>query len=137
MAGSRRPSDLLGDDDDLAQRISALERNGFIEQRRLIGAVGQPAFSNSWTNYGGVEIVANFYKADGRVYLAGVVKSGTVGLTMFQLPAGYLPGGSVRFAVVSNGAFGYLSVDGSGNVSLASGSNVFVDLSPVHFQASA
>lgn len=132
--GTRRPSDLPGDVDDLIGQVNSLERFNFLEARHLIGGAGEPAFANGWTNFGGGESVANFYKYRERVYLGGLVKSGTVGATMFTLPVGYRPGGNVRFAVISNGAFGYFSIDSAGAANLGVGSNVFVDLSPVNFQ---
>jgi hypothetical protein len=58
----------------------------------LIGAAGEPAFQNSWTNYGGTWGPARFKKIGGEVILQGLVAGGTNGAVGFTLPAGYRPG---------------------------------------------
>lgn len=61
------------------------------EAWHLIGGGGEPAFQNSWVNYGGSESVAAFMKDPaGFVHLRGHIKSGTSN-TIFTLPAGYRP----------------------------------------------
>lgn len=86
----------------------------------LVGAVGEPAFANSWANYGGTNRVAMFYKdSTGRVHIEGLVKNGTAA-TVFVLPVGYRPtakvfqrswDGTTSSAVVT-------TVDASGNVAI-------------------
>jgi hypothetical protein len=90
-------------------------------------------FQNSWSN-APADTAAAFRKdAFGRVYIRGLIQSGTVGQPAFTLPVGYRPIVTQRFATISNGALGYLYVDSSGGVQLASGSNVYADLSPISF----
>ena len=57
-----------------------------------IGAAGAPAFQNGWVNYDAVHEPAQYYVDPfRRVYLGGVVKSGTMSTTIFTLPVGYRP----------------------------------------------
>lgn len=63
-----------------------------IEAWHVVGAAGEPAFQNSWVNYGSGYGDAAFRKRpDGVVELAGMVKSGTANGVIFTLPAGYRP----------------------------------------------
>lgn len=83
-----------------------------------VGAAGEPAFQNSWVNYGGANNPgAKFRKyPDGKVKLSGIVKTGASGTAVFTLPTGYLPGaaGVVEFAVNSAGGGGaYCLVNGA------------------------
>jgi hypothetical protein len=56
-----------------------------------VGAAGEPAFQNSWTNAGGANETVGFYKdREGVVHLKGAA-SGTHTLGIIQLPAGYRP----------------------------------------------
>ena len=94
-----------------------------------------PTFQNSWTNFGGGYSNAGYYKdAFGRVYLRGLIKSGTIGAAAFTLPAGYRPPGDERFFVESNGGGSILVVDSSGSVSPSSGGNSYFSLAGVSFQ---
>jgi hypothetical protein len=95
----------------------------------------EPAFQNSWVNFGGApEQVAQFRKDPfGHVSLRGLVKSGTVGQTVFQLPVGYRPPAVIRIPVISNAvaSYGYVLADGS--VGIAAGSNISVALETFEF----
>lgn len=93
-----------------------------------------PSLLNSWVAFGGSDFSPGYMKdAQGVVHLRGSAKSGTVGAAIFNLPAAYRPTGLLRFAVVSNGAFGDLSVASDGNVFLRSGSNVQVNMDGITF----
>ena len=101
-----------------------------------VGYTGEPAFGKGgadndclWKNFGdGIHNPAGFYKdQSGTVHLKGLVKAadGTVGqcdaidedLTIFQLPAGYLPARrNVHFAI-SGEQLGRVDVDPDGTVS--------------------
>jgi hypothetical protein len=118
-----------------------LDRVAAMDSMHLISGVGEPAFQNSWQNFDATTYAAGgrsarFWKDRGHVYLAGIVKSGTIGSTIFQLPAGYRPPqtGSAFWPLVANSAYATGAVDNSGNVAVTTGSNVFADLSPIHFQ---
>lgn len=96
-----------------------------------------PTFQNSWVDFGGGSVCpAGYYKDDMSVVrLRGFVSSGTVGLTIFNLPVGYRPLHDCNIPVVSNDTFGKLVVKTTGNVVLSIGSNAYVDLSSVSFRA--
>jgi hypothetical protein len=102
-----------------------------------IGGGGEPAFTNGWVNYSASEPDAGFRKyPDGRVRLKGIVKNGTVGANtpFFTLPAGYRPPtGARRYAVHSATNYAEVEINTSGNVYATTGSNGFIDLSPIEF----
>lgn len=100
-----------------------------------VGSSGAPSFQNSWTNDGGSGLeTAGFYRHEGRVYLKGRIKNGTVNAAAFTLPPGYRPAAFVDQAIVSNFAFGRLTVGSNGAVSVALGSNTWASLSGVSFR---
>lgn len=96
-------------------------------------------FANSWVNYGGAHAVAAYGKtAEGMVVLKGLVKDGTVGSTMFTLPADFRPAQACRFGTIANGAGGRIDITTGGAVSLATGgSNVYVSLNHILFPVKA
>jgi hypothetical protein len=102
-----------------------------------IGGGGEPAFTNGWVNYSASEPDAGFRKyPDGRVRLKGIVKNGTVGANtpFFTLPAGYRPPtGARRYVVHSLTNYAEVEINTSGNVYATTGSNGFIDLSPIEF----
>lgn len=100
-----------------------------------VGAVGEPAFANSWVNFGGSNGPAQFVKdSTGRVQATGVIKSGTVGdVTAFTLPVGYRPPYLRSFIVNAGGSPGVVSVGTDGAVKVQSGSNAYVHLDAVGF----
>lgn len=107
-----------------------------VEAQKLVGATGNAAFVNGWVNFGGTNASASYYKDPfGRVKLKGTVKSGTIGVTIFTLPAGYRPQEAEIFGVASNGAFGVVTVNPDGTVVASSGSNVYVSLAGISFRA--
>jgi hypothetical protein len=113
------------------------------EAWHLVGAAGEPAFMNSWTNYGGGFSSAAFYKDPwGVVHLKGLVQAGTIGTTIFQLPSGYLPSEDLIFANRSNNASGEVRIDVgcafifcSQDVIAQAGSNVWFSLDGISFRA--
>lgn len=83
-----------------------------IEQQSVIA----PSFLNGWLNYGSGYQNVGFYKGkDGRVYLQGTAKSGSMGYAMFQLPStgGYRP--SSRRYMRGNGPSGLIRIDVDAN----------------------
>jgi hypothetical protein len=101
-----------------------------------VGAAGEPAFVGAWANLGfGVNESAAFLKdPNGFVWLKGVVSGGAYPSLIFTLPAGYRATGNVYFALPSNGAFGWLSVDNAGSV-YAQGGAAWIALDGVRFRA--
>lgn len=105
---------------------------------RLVGGTGQPAFENSWTNYGSGWVAAGFWRDPlGWVHLRGLIKSGTINTAAFTLPPGFRPAtGAETFAVNSNGAFGTVQVGTDGVVTPTVGNNTYVSLAGIHFRTS-
>jgi hypothetical protein len=71
-----------------------------------IGEPGAPAMAPGWGNYGSPYPQLRFTKRSGVVYIEGVVKTGTLGTTVFTLPAGYRPNGQLYFIAPSNTSAG-------------------------------
>jgi hypothetical protein len=72
------------------------------EAFHVVGAAGEPAFLNSWINFGGGFAPAAFYKDPlGVVHFKGVITAGTPGTNAFVLPAGYIPSENHAFAVTA------------------------------------
>ena len=95
-----------------------------------------PTLINGWVAFGGAEDGPTYYKDDfGNVKLRGVVKSGTLSVSMFKLPTGYRPAKNKYFAVISNNVPGFVLIDPSGGViPLAGTSNTFVALDSISFK---
>jgi hypothetical protein len=123
--------------DALDARLDALESGP--EALRQVGGSGQPAFQNSWANFDAVRPLT-FYRHQGRTHLQGIIKSGTVGATIFTLPSGYAPvnadaSNPLTFPVDSNAAYGRLFVYGTtGDVILGAGSNTYANLNGISFR---
>lgn len=100
-----------------------------------------PTFQNSWTNYGGQWQTARYTRtADGIVHVQGLVSSGTMGATIFTLPAGYRPSTTswLIFPVQTNpNTIGRVNVTNGGEIICEAGSNSWVSLSGISFPAAA
>jgi hypothetical protein len=98
-----------------------------MDTMHYVGGTGEPAFSNSWTNYDATDSgrQARFRKfPDGKVKLAGCIKGGATGTVAFTLPAAYRPanlasGTDVDFSVIASGGTGVVQVYGDGRVLIA------------------
>jgi hypothetical protein len=106
------------------------------EPWHVVGAVGEPAFQNGWTNYGGGYATAGFFKdPHSIVHLRGLVKSGSLTAAIFALPAGYRPAYDALIPVTANGAFGDLVIRAAtGAVTHNDGSTVWFSLEGVNFR---
>jgi len=97
-----------------------------------------PALGNSWVFMGSIYGTAMYRKSpDGFVTLRGMIKSGTIGLAMFTLPAGYRPPLTEVFRTAAASGVAGMVVDANGDVSvtqyLAGGTNGYVSLSGISF----
>lgn len=103
---------------------------------RKVGGAGNPAFENSWVNYGsGWGEAAMWRDPLGFVHLRGLIKSGTVGTQAFLLPPGFRPGTNETFPTISNGAVGRVDVLTDGQVEPVSPSNnTYVSLAGIYFR---
>ena len=107
-----------------------------LKANKVQGAWITPTLINGWVAFGGAEDGPTYYKDDfGNIKLRGVVKSGTLSVSMFKLPIGYRPAKNKYFAVISNNVPGFVLIDPSGGVTpLAGTSNVFVALDSISFK---
>lgn len=113
------------------------------EAWRVIGAAGEPAFNGAWVNFDATTFPpARFYKdPSGIVRLEGLVKTGTIGTHIFDLPVGYRPEKWLHIATASNGAFGMLEITGvnhattPGRVVASAGNSAWFSLSGIEFRA--
>lgn len=95
-----------------------------------------PTFLNSWVNYGAGYTDIGFSKGpDGFIRLRGLMKLGVINTPAFTLPVGCRPEKVCVYAVISNGAIGYLEVRANGDVVPTNGSNAYYSLDNVQFQA--
>jgi len=100
----------------------------------------KPTLANNWVNYDTVydrTAKAYFDQQTGRVYLEGIIKSGTTtnGTKLFNLPSYMRPKYSRSFPVVSNELFGAIGVVGTsassgtpGDVIIRTGSATWLNL---------
>jgi hypothetical protein len=93
-------------------------RHMAIETPHVVGLAGEPAFQGTWVNYDtSVYRGLRFWKdPTGMVHIEGAVKSGTIGTTVFILPAGYRPGAAIPYPAHTNSGYGQVDVAASGNV---------------------
>lgn len=98
-----------------------------------------PTLINGWVNYGPlVYNSAGYYKDTiGTVHLRGLIKDGTVGMTILVLPNGYRPLRQHLFAVEATGVHGRVDVYPAGAVVLISGNNGYVSFDGISFRAEA
>lgn len=83
-----------------------------------------PPLLNGWVFYGGAEQNPRFRKdTRGVVTIEGLVKNGTAATTIFQLPVGYRPTNTRRFATLANGAISYLAIGTNGNIDQGPGAS--------------
>lgn len=99
-----------------------------------------PTYQNGWVDFGAPWAKPCYFKdKTGTVYLRGLTKNGTVGVTtpIFTLPAGFRPytNQQLRFACISNNALGAVNVYSNGEVNLEVGSNAYLFLDVVRFKA--
>lgn len=79
----------------------------------FVDATGEPAYENSWTHNAASQN-ARFRAVGNMVYMTGVLKSGTIGSTVFTLPASYRPAYLSYFPCIDgNGNASYISINNS------------------------
>lgn len=91
-----------------------------------------PTLLSNWVAFDASRF-AQYRKHLGKVILRGMVKSGTIGSTMFLLPAGYRPTKNINVAISSNNSYGNIVVETTGNVICNIGNNAWVSLDGVEF----
>src|SRR5216684_1572205 len=103
---------------------------------QTVGTPG-PAFQNGWTNFDPLRPVQYCLDAFGYVLMRGILQSGTIGSTAFQLPPGFRIGRNARFSVDSNAAFGSCRIVSDGSVQPFVGSNVTFFLDGIRYLVEA
>ena len=102
-----------------------------------VGGTGEPAFENSWVNYGGSFNTAAFRRIGNVVYLKGLIRDGTIPADAFSLPTGYRPPGTCIFAALDTpGPDSTARVDvydTDGDVYVSGGTNGWVSLDNIQF----
>jgi hypothetical protein len=101
---------------------------------RYVGAIGEPAFENSWVNFDASGLAEMRFVKDGSgvVHLEGVVKSGTVPSAIFTLPEGFRPEFRTIWNQITSGGVGRIDiyeadhVSQAGEVYMANGSNAWI-----------
>lgn len=88
-----------------------------------------PALTNGWVNYGGGEALCSYFKdVLGFVHLSGTIRNGTVGASVFVLPAGFRPAANINVVTVSNDAFAKIQISSAGHVYALVGSPVWFSI---------
>jgi hypothetical protein len=83
------------------------------------------SFANSWVDFGSTSPLRINRNREGRVFIEGGAKSGTVtaGTTMFTLPVGFRPSIELFIPVYSNGSLGSCRITTAGEVKTVAGIN--------------
>lgn len=98
-----------------------------------------PSLLNSWVNWASGTQAGYFKDAFGIVHLRGLVKDGTIGQAIFQLPVGYRPAAYVEVHAVSshdgaNELSGRCDIELGGNVIAQTGGNYYFSLDGITFR---
>lgn len=116
--------DLRDNFTEIADRTRYLAADGTTTDEAQV----TPTLLNGWVDYNAAtDLPARYYKGrNGRVYVSGVVKSGTttVGTVFFNLPSGYRPAQSAIFPVYMDGGTGFIKVLATGDVTVTLASAV-------------
>ena len=92
-------------------------------------------FQSGWANYGsGFNSGAYRRSITGRVYLRGLISSGTVGIVA-NLPVGFRPAATELFGVHAGGGGGRIDIATNGDIIFASGNNGYVQLDGLTFDS--
>lgn len=78
-------------------------------------------FTNGWSNFGGVYQTCQYRLFGDVVNVRGLMAGGTAAQSAFTLPAGFRPPARLQIATQAGGAFGWFSVDSSGQVNPENG----------------
>jgi len=123
----------------LEKNASSIQLLKSFDNWHEVGGTNEPAFQNSWVNFGTSDRTAGFYKDSmGWVHLKGKIATGTLSNDAFQLPNGYLQHDRLQadFPVISNGSIGLVRITATGGVQpIAPSDNTYVSLEGISFYA--
>lgn len=130
MIGQTSPTDpvdqFLQPGKDLERRVADLERA--LGRASSVPWISPPGL-NGWNNYGAPWQTCQYRKVGDIVQIRGLVAGGTIGLAVFNLPAGFRPPGQLLWATDTNpNAHGRLEVETGGNVIARTGSNTYFSI---------
>jgi hypothetical protein len=115
------------------QSVNGLTGNVNIPQPEDSGWINATLL-NGFQNYGAPFQGARYRKKAGVVYIEGLIKSGSAGAVIFQLPAGYRPAQQLIFAnIYSGNLMARIDVDASGNVIANPMSTAWTNISGISF----
>lgn len=119
------------------QAAAAFATKAGNEAVHLVGAAGEPAFQNGYTNYGGGFAPAGFYRDQfGAVHFQGMLDDGNDNAPAFTLPVGYRPS-TQHYQLVAtgptNGETATVRIDSNGDVILQSTPTTFISLENIEF----
>ncbi len=94
-----------------------------------------PVLLYNWVNFGQGYETAGYYLDRKRVFIKGLIKSGVMNTTLFNLPVGSRPPLSFIIPVLTAGGPGSMEIRDTGDVVLGSGgTNGWVSISNVSFR---
>lgn len=97
-----------------------------------------PTLLNGWIDYGATFSTAAYRRRNGITYLDGLIKNGTIGAVVFNLPLRFRPRSLTRlFPSVdgTNTANARIDIGDNGDVVVVAGNNGFVSLAGISFPA--
>jgi hypothetical protein len=98
-----------------------------------------PTLTSPWINFGSGYASARYKRENGIVQVEGLVRNGAVNGTIFNLPSGYRPDGTLIFLGQASGGVADLRISNAGNIWVAGyfagGTNGDVSLSNISFSA--
>ena len=76
-----------------------------------------PTLLNGWTNFGVSYQTARYRRKGGVVYIQGLLKDGTTGVSIFNLPVGFRPAAKLQVpTILGGGAVGRIDIEPDGNI---------------------
>lgn len=99
---------------DFNRMVDVYSFANYTDTWHYVGAAGEPAFQNGWTNYDASNYSSTAFWKDpfGIVHIKGFVRSGTLSAAAFTLPAGYRPALALHLPAAANGAYATTRIGG-------------------------
>lgn len=91
-------------------------------------------YQNSWVTNSPSHYAAGYRLFGKKVMLRGLVKGGTIGTTIFTLPANMRPSKQMFISTIANNAFAVAEINPDGTVRTRVGSNAYFSLDGISFE---